>query len=109
MTVSGRYHQAARAKLLDRVRARRTALVRATAPALISEVDQCEVYSAARDLVIKHQNASTSWLQRTLRVSYSDANAVMQQLERHGLLTQKDSLGRRGVIPGASDKRPMSK
>lgn len=50
------------------------------------EPDDDEMYELAREAVIKSRIASTSYLQRTLRIGYSRAARLMDMLEDQGVV-----------------------
>ena len=49
-------------------------------------------------LVIKHQNASTSWLQRQMRIGYNSAARLVEELERQGVVGPPDHTGKREIL-----------
>jgi DNA segregation ATPase FtsK/SpoIIIE-like protein len=57
-----------------------------------------ELYFLTAHLVVRNANASTSWLQRQLRVEYSDAADLIAQLEADGIVSPPDRIGRRKVL-----------
>ena len=67
------------------------------------EVD--EFFDEARDIVIRHQQASVSLLQRKLKIGYARAGRLIDQLERAGIVgpfegskPRKVLIGREGTI-----------
>jgi S-DNA-T family DNA segregation ATPase FtsK/SpoIIIE len=63
-------------------------------------------YRQARQLVAESQKASTSWLQRQLRVGYNSAARLIERMEKDGLVSRPDHVGRREVLMD-QDGRPL--
>ena len=57
-----------------------------------------QMYRKARQLVAESQKASTSWLQRQLRVGYNSAARLIERMESDGLVSRPDHVGRRDVL-----------
>ena len=57
-----------------------------------------QLYRRAVQLVAESQKASTSWLQRQLRVGYNSAARLIERMEREGLVSRPDHVGRREVL-----------
>ncbi|MBB5719269.1 S-DNA-T family DNA segregation ATPase FtsK/SpoIIIE [Stakelama sediminis] len=55
-------------------------------------------YSQARQLVAQSQKASTSWLQRQMRIGYNSAARLIERMEGEGLVSKPDHVGRREVL-----------
>lgn len=51
-----------------------------------SSIDEHQLYTAARSLVVETGKASTSLLQRVLRIGYSRATSLMDTLEANGII-----------------------
>jgi S-DNA-T family DNA segregation ATPase FtsK/SpoIIIE len=62
-----------------------------------------ELYLLTAHLVVENGKASTSWLQRQLRIGYNDAAELMEQLEADGLVSPPDAVGRRKVLADIHD------
>jgi uncharacterized protein (UPF0335 family) len=60
------------------------------------------LYDSAVKLVAEHCKASTSWLQRQLRVGYNSAARLVERMEREGLISKPDHVGARTVLPAAA-------
>lgn len=58
-------------------------------------------------LVVESGNASTSWLQRQLRIGYSEAAELMAVLEDEGIVSHPDRIGRRKVLAHLADLPPL--
>ena len=55
-------------------------------------------YRGAIQLVVESQKASTSWLQRQLRVGYNSAARLIERMEKDGIVSRPDHVGRRDVL-----------
>jgi len=56
------------------------------------------LYRKACQLVFENQKASTSWLQRQLRVGYNSAARLIERMEDEGLVGPPNHVGRREVL-----------
>ncbi|MEG3181694.1 FtsK/SpoIIIE family DNA translocase [Sphingomonas sp. LT1P40] len=65
-----------------------------------------QLYRRAAQLVAESQKASTSWLQRQLRVGYNSAARLIERMEKDGLVSRPDHVGRREVLMD-QDGRPL--
>ncbi|MDF7774156.1 DNA translocase FtsK 4TM domain-containing protein [Sphingomonas sp. AOB5] len=65
-----------------------------------------QTYRRAVQLVAESQKASTSWLQRQLRVGYNTAARLIERMEKDGLVSRPDHVGRREVLMD-TDGRPL--
>ncbi|MBB5711151.1 DNA translocase FtsK [Sphingomonas xinjiangensis] len=66
-----------------------------------------QLYRRACQLVAESQKASTSWLQRQLRVGYNSAARLIERMEKDGLVSRPDHVGRREVLMD-TDGRPLN-
>ena len=57
-----------------------------------------QTYRNAIQLVCGSQKASTSWLQRQLRVGYNSAARLIERMENDGIVSAPDHVGRRDVL-----------
>lgn len=57
-----------------------------------------QLYRKACQLVFENQKASTSWLQRQLRVGYNSAARLIERMEEEGLVGAPNHVGRREVL-----------
>jgi S-DNA-T family DNA segregation ATPase FtsK/SpoIIIE len=57
-----------------------------------------ELINDAIKLVIEYQQASTSFLQRKLRVGFNRASRIMDELEERGIISEKDGSRPRHVL-----------
>ena len=60
-------------------------------------------YAQALQIVAKEGRASTSFLQRKLRIGYNSAARLIERMEQDGYVSSPDHVGRRKVLMGASD------
>lgn len=60
--------------------------------------DQEQLYLQAQGLVLSSQKASTSWLQRQLRIGYNTAAKLIERMEADGLVSAPDHVGVRQVL-----------
>ncbi|WP_033074262.1 DNA translocase FtsK [Sphingopyxis sp. MWB1] len=56
------------------------------------------MYAKACQIVIDSQKASTSWLQRQLRIGYNSAARLIERMEEEGLVSPPNHVGRREVL-----------
>lgn len=61
-------------------------------------MDDERTYLQAIGLIVVTQRASTSYLQRTLGVTYKRAAEMMERAENAGVVTPPNFLGKREVI-----------
>jgi DNA segregation ATPase FtsK/SpoIIIE, S-DNA-T family len=59
---------------------------------------ETQLYRKAVQTVAEGQKASTSWLQRQLRVGYNSAARLIERMEKDGLVSAPDHVGRREVL-----------
>lgn len=62
-----------------------------------------ELYLLTSHLVVESGKASTSWLQRQLRIGYNDAAELIGRMERDGIVSPADRVGRRKVLVSVAD------
>ncbi|KQT35031.1 cell division protein FtsK [Sphingomonas sp. Leaf412] len=55
-------------------------------------------YRAAIAIVCNSQKASTSWVQRQLRIGYNSAARLIERMEKDGIVSRPDHVGRREVL-----------
>jgi S-DNA-T family DNA segregation ATPase FtsK/SpoIIIE len=60
--------------------------------------DEADVYAKAIDVVAKAQKASTSFIQRHLRIGYNNAARLIERMEQDGFVSRPDHVGRREVL-----------
>jgi S-DNA-T family DNA segregation ATPase FtsK/SpoIIIE len=61
---------------------------------------ETQLYKKAIQIVAESQKASTSYIQRQLRVGYNSAARLIERMEKDGLVGQPDHVGRREVLIG---------
>ena len=59
---------------------------------------ETQLYKKAVQIVAESQKASTSYLQRQLRVGYNSAARLIERMEKEGLVGAPDHVGRREVL-----------
>jgi DNA segregation ATPase FtsK/SpoIIIE, S-DNA-T family len=64
---------------------------------------ETQTYRKAVQLVVENRKASTSWLQRQLRVGYNGAARLIERMEKDGIISTPDHVGRRDVLIEPSD------
>lgn len=64
----------------------------------LDDVDDDELYEDAKEAVLEAGRASTSFLQRKLRVGYSRAARLMDMLEEKGVIGPADGVTPREVL-----------
>ena len=60
-------------------------------------------YGQAMQIVAREGKASTSFLQRKMRIGYNSAARLIERLEADGHVSQPDHVGRRQVLMGANE------
>ena len=58
------------------------------------------LYAQAVEIVARDGKASTSYLQRKLAIGYNSAAKLIERMEREGLVSAADHVGRRQVLIG---------
>nr|WP_310523841.1 DNA translocase FtsK 4TM domain-containing protein [Polymorphobacter sp.] len=71
----------------------------------VSEDDEADVYARAIQVIAAAQKASTSYLQRQLRVGYNNAARLIEQMEIDGFVSKPDHVGRREVLIDENGQR----
>lgn len=56
------------------------------------------LYTQAVDLVIREGKASTSFIQRHLQIGYNKAAGIIEQMEKNGVVSQANHVGKREVL-----------
>jgi S-DNA-T family DNA segregation ATPase FtsK/SpoIIIE len=59
---------------------------------------ETQMYRKAVQIVAESQKASTSYIQRQLRIGYNSAARLIERMEKEGLVGQPDHVGRREVL-----------
>ena len=63
-----------------------------------TENTAADLYRQATTLVVGEQKASTSWLQRQLRIGYNVAAQLVERMERGGIVSPPNHVGARTVL-----------
>ncbi|MGQ0455930.1 MAG: DNA translocase FtsK 4TM domain-containing protein [Hyphomicrobium sp.] len=66
------------------------------------EPNDGDLYDRAVAIVARDRKASTSYLQRRLSIGYNRAADLIERMEREGLITPANSVGRREILMSAS-------
>ncbi len=64
------------------------------------------LYSQAKDIILKTGNASTTFLQRKLKIGYARAASLMDMLEDNGVVSSIEGSKPRKVLHNAVDEEP---
>ena len=64
--------------------------------------DESEMYDEAVSIVTTEGKASTSFIQRKLSIGYNRAAKLIEQMEKEGIISRADHVGRRKVLVGAN-------
>ena len=64
---------------------------------------ETQLYHKAIQLVVENRKASTSWLQRQLRVGYNSAARLIERMEKDDIISTPDHVGRREVQVDVAD------
>nr|WP_272916194.1 DNA translocase FtsK [Aristophania vespae] len=61
-----------------------------------------DLYEQAVDLVLREQRASTSFVQRHLSIGYNRAANIIDQMEREGIISAANHVGKREILASRS-------
>jgi S-DNA-T family DNA segregation ATPase FtsK/SpoIIIE len=64
---------------------------------------ETQTYRKAVQLVVENRKASTSWVQRQLRIGYNSGARLIERMEKAGIVSAPDHVGRREVLIEPSD------
>ncbi len=64
---------------------------------------ETQLYHKAIQLVVENRKASTSWLQRQLRIGYNSAARLIERMEKDEIISPPDHVGRREVLIDIGD------
>ena len=56
------------------------------------------LYDQALSIVLRDRKASTSYLQRCLKIGYNRAATLIEQLERDGIVSAANHVGKREIL-----------
>ena len=65
----------------------------------MSDAGRDALYERAVGILVLSNRASTSFLQREMRIGYNDAARLMERAEREGVVSKPNVSGKREVIP----------
>jgi len=57
-----------------------------------------ELYDQAVSIVVRDRKASTSYVQRCLKIGYNRAASIIEQMERQGIVGPANHVGKREVL-----------
>lgn len=57
-----------------------------------------DLYRQAVELVIREQKASTSFIQRCLKIGYNRAATIIEKMEREGVVSKANHVGKREIL-----------
>ena len=60
--------------------------------------EEDDLFSQAIAIVVRDQRASTSYLQRRLKIGYNKAAGVIDRLEEEGIISAPNHAGKREVL-----------
>ena len=73
-----------------------------------AEADRDELFDEAVDVVVEHEQASTSFLQRRMKVGYSRAARLMDELESAGIVGPAEGAKPREILVDTGRARMAS-
>ena len=66
------------------------------------------LYAQALEIVVRDQRASTSYLQRRLKIGYNKAAGLIDRLEEEGAISSANHAGKRQVLAGKSEPATLT-
>jgi DNA segregation ATPase FtsK/SpoIIIE, S-DNA-T family len=60
-----------------------------------------DLYDQALSIVLRHQKASTSYIQRRLQIGYNRAASLMERMEKEGVVGPATHAGKREILLGS--------
>jgi uncharacterized protein (UPF0335 family) len=66
--------------------------------ATMEDATEDELYQPAKDIVLRDRNASTSYLQRMLKLGYNRAARLVDRMEAEGIVSAANHIGKREVL-----------
>jgi S-DNA-T family DNA segregation ATPase FtsK/SpoIIIE len=72
--------------------------VEASAPPGVRDASEDDLYSRAVAIVLRDKKASTSYIQRRLSIGYNRAADLIERMEREGVISAANSVGRREIL-----------
>ena len=67
------------------------------------------LYDQAVALVVREQRASTSFVQRHLRIGYNRAATLIEEMEAAGIISKSNHVGKREVLVSNDESQKQSK
>ncbi|WP_338332996.1 DNA translocase FtsK [Acetobacter sp. LMG 32666] len=67
-----------------------------------NENAEADMYTEAVNIVTREGKASTSFIQRHLSIGYNRAAKLIEQMEKEGIISRADNVGRRKVLVGSA-------
>jgi DNA segregation ATPase FtsK/SpoIIIE, S-DNA-T family len=61
-----------------------------------------DLYDHALSIVLRHQKASTSYIQRRLQIGYNRAASLMERMEKEGVVGPANHAGKREILIGSN-------
>lgn len=61
-----------------------------------------ELYKTAVDIVLVDKKATVSHIQRKLRIGYNRASEIIDRMEKEGIISSADAVGRRDIFKDSS-------
>ncbi|MBI28954.1 MAG: DNA translocase FtsK [Alphaproteobacteria bacterium MarineAlpha5_Bin11] len=61
-----------------------------------------ELYNKAVQIVLHEKKASTSFIQRHLKIGYNRAASIIEQMEKEGLISEANHVGKREVLKNSA-------
>lgn len=71
-----------------------------------TDLEETVFYNHAKQIVIAHRKASTSYVQRMLVIGYNRAARILEQLEKDGVVSAANHVGKREVLHHAPAGAP---
>jgi S-DNA-T family DNA segregation ATPase FtsK/SpoIIIE len=62
-----------------------------------------DLYNKAVSIVLRHQKASTSYIQRRLQIGYNRAASIMERMEKEGVVGPANHAGKRDILIGTGE------
>ena len=65
----------------------------------IISIDECdELYDQAVSLITRERKVSISYIQRFFRIGYNRAATIVEQMEKNGVVSKPDPMGKREIL-----------
>jgi len=65
-----------------------------------------DMYEQAVELVVREGRASTSFIQRHLQIGYNRAARIIEQMEKQGVVSPANHVGKREILGGGGGHGP---